>query len=331
MGRREAGPFPHGPSEKSPVRPEGRALALIRKELAKKGVRYEEDEVGDVLDALYEAYESDGAVPTREAFAERCANGEVAQAVLGMGRDPFLKRKLGKRGAAAISAGCVLAVALIGGGAWWAVAAQPQDSRDAGVPVASVSEKKDADGKEKEASGDEGTGAAGGDAESAEAGTQDDGDKAAGDAAAQGTDAGKGQTGSGSTASSGNSGPASGPTDGPAVGSGSSAQAQQPAHTHNWVPVTKTVHHDAQYRTVHHDAVTRDVVICNHCGAQFGSTGEWSAHAKSLALQGVTANVSYRTEPVVVQQAYDEQVLVSDAWDETVTTGYRCSTCGAVR
>jgi len=164
---------------------------------------------------------------------------------------------------------------------------------------------------------------------------------------AQGTDAGKSQTGSGSTASSGtsgnsgskggstassgNSGSASKPTGGSTGGSSSSTQTQQPTHTHNWVPVTKTVHHDAQYKTVHHDAVTKDVVICNHCGAQFGSTSEWSAHAKSLALQGVTANVSYRTEPVVVQQAYDEQVLVSNAWDETVTTGYRCSTCGATK
>lgn len=134
-----------------------KALALIRKELAKKGVWHTENEVEDVLDALYEVYEADGTVPTREAFAERCANEEVTQAVLGMGRDPFLKKKLGKRGVTAICAGCVLAVALIGGGVWWAVTAQPQDSHDAGSSVTSVSEKKDADEKEKEASSDEKT------------------------------------------------------------------------------------------------------------------------------------------------------------------------------
>ena len=31
------------------------------------------------------------------------------------------------------------------------------------------------------------------------------------------------------------------------------------------------------------------------------------------------------------QAAYDEQVQVRDAWDETVTTGYKCSSCGATK
>ena len=39
-----------------------------------------------------------------------------------------------------------------------------------------------------------------------------------------------------------------------------------------WVPpVYKTVHHDAVYQTV-------KVVICNYCGAEFGSTGEFQVH-----------------------------------------------------
>ena len=35
---------------------------------------------------------------------------------------------------------------------------------------------------------------------------------------------------------------------------GSSNKDDTPAHQHNWVAQTKTVHHDAQYKTVHHDA-----------------------------------------------------------------------------
>ena len=31
----------------------------------------------------------------------------------------------------------------------------------------------------------------------------------------------------------------------------------------------------------------------------------------------------------LVKEAYDELVLVKDAWDERVTTGYKCSICGA--
>ena len=144
--------------------------------------------------------------------------------------------------------------------------------------------------------------------------------------------------------SGGNSGSNSG-------NSGSSKKDETPAHQHNWVPVTKTVHHDAEYKTVHHDAeyktvhhdaVTKDVIVSNYSGKEFSSVEEWSEkEATPLMSQGITKNVSYRVETRVVQQAYDEQVLVKGAWDEqvlvkaawdeTVTTGYRCSTCGATK
>lgn len=143
--------------------------------------------------------------------------------------------------------------------------------------------------------------------------------------------------------SGGNSGSNSG-------NSGSSKKDETPAHQHNWVPVTKTVHHDAEYKTVHHDAeyktvhhdaVTKDVFISNYDGQEFNTEAEITAHDKKLLMQGITQNVSYRVETRVVQQAYDEQVLVKGAWDEqvlvkaawdeTVTTGYRCSTCGATK
>ena len=120
-----------------------------------------------------------------------------------------------------------------------------------------------------------------------------------------------------------------------------------PAHQHNWVAQTKTihhdaqyktVHHDAQYKTVHHDAVTKTVNICNQCGQDI--TGNEAAHFKAAALNGGncqschsetrTVQAAY-DEQVKVSDAYDEQVQVSAAWDETVTTGYKCSSCGATK
>ena len=128
---------------------------------------------------------------------------------------------------------------------------------------------------------------------------------------------------------------------------GSSKKDDTPAHQHNWVAKTKTVHHDAQYKTVHHDAVTHQVwhdavteehYICNQCGADITSD-PWGHINNSLMNGGncgsyhstyVTVKQGYY-ETVTDQAAYDEQVQVRDAWEETVTTGYKCSSCGATK
>ena len=123
---------------------------------------------------------------------------------------------------------------------------------------------------------------------------------------------------------------------------GSSKKDDTPAHQHNWVAQTKTVHHDAQYKTVHHDAVTHQVwhdavteehYICNQCGADITSD-PWG-HLDAYDHGGyhssyVTVKQGYY-ETVTDKAAYDEQVQVSAAWDETVTTGYKCSSCGATK
>ena len=123
---------------------------------------------------------------------------------------------------------------------------------------------------------------------------------------------------------------------------GSSKKDDTTAHQHNWVAQTKTIHHDAQYKTVHHDAVTHQVwhdavteehYICNQCGADITSD-PWG-HLDAYDHGGyhssyVTVKQGYY-ETVTDKAAYDEQVQVSDAWDETVTTGYKCSSCGATK
>ena len=128
---------------------------------------------------------------------------------------------------------------------------------------------------------------------------------------------------------------------------GSSKKDDTPAHQHNWVAQTKTVHHDAQYKTVHHDAVTHQVwhdpvteehYICNQCGADITSD-PWGHIDNSLLNGGncggyhssyVTVKQGYY-ETVTDKAAYGEQVQLSAAWNETVTTGYKCSGCGATK
>lgn len=155
-----------------------------------------------------------------------------------------------------------------------------------------------------------------------------------------------GNNGSGNKSDSKPSGVSGNSGSGSSSGS-SSKKDDTPAHQHNWVAQTKTVHHDAQYKTVHHDAqyktvhhdaVVKYVSICNNCGADI--TGNEAAHFKNSLLNGGncgscheesrTVQAAY-DEQVKVSDAYDEQVQVSAAWDETVTTGYKCSSCGATK
>lgn len=155
-----------------------------------------------------------------------------------------------------------------------------------------------------------------------------------------------GNNGSGNKSDSKPSG-GSGNSDSGSSSGGSSKKDDTPTHQHNWVAQTKTVHHDAQYKTVHHDAVTHQVwhdpvteehYICNQCGADITSD-PWGHINNSLMNGGncgsyhstyVTVKQGYY-ETVTDQAAYDEQVQVSKAWDETVTTGYKCSSCGATK
>ena len=111
------------------------------------------------------------------------------------------------------------------------------------------------------------------------------------------------------------------------TGSNQGGSAQ--SHQHNWV--AKTLHHDAVYENqttyVHHDAVTKDVMVCNDCGAE----GIDRAHLKQETMNGGSGG--YHVIKKTITAAYDEpvtkSVLVSAAYDETV--GYYCSTCGATK
>lgn len=132
---------------------------------------------------------------------------------------------------------------------------------------------------------------------------------------------------------------------------------QEAAHTHKWVQQyktetipakTHTVHHDAEYKTVHHDAVTHEEPIyeghyvCTVCGLDMGrSESALGAHGAETGHGYSVEQVQVGTRTVTDQAAYDEKVLVKDAYDETVVdtpestkqvpNGYKCSECGATK
>lgn len=129
-------------------------------------------------------------------------------------------------------------------------------------------------------------------------------------------------------------------------------------HEHIWVEQTKTVLHD---ETGHYEEVevgTRTVIdeeayeepvyqakcICSACGCETDSAEEMNDHLDShydpdlgyidagYSVQQVVIDTVYHPEVSHEEPVYEQQWVVdSEAYEETVVTGYKCSTCGAVR
>lgn len=168
------------------------------------------------------------------------------------------------------------------------------------------------------------------------------------------------------------------------------------AHTHNWVAVTKTVHHNAVTSQVwkedsaawdetvvtkaawdeqvlsqaaydepvlvseaYDEPVYGRVDICNNCGHEFwdpsddinehmaaGCWSGWHTEPRQIGTthhdavyntvhhDAVYTTVHHDAETTVVHHdatGHYETVVTQAAWDETVTTGYKCSGCGATK
>lgn len=124
------------------------------------------------------------------------------------------------------------------------------------------------------------------------------------------------------------------------------AKPSKPAHQHDWKTEYKTVHHEAQYRN---EPVYKDEIVyedrpvykwqaywtCNGCGARFNSDQEAGEHVLFECGTGYTAHeekIQTGTEQVQVGtnkvQIGTNPVLVKEAWDEQVPNGQSCS-CGA--
>lgn len=135
-------------------------------------------------------------------------------------------------------------------------------------------------------------------------------------------------------------------SNGGSTSGGTSTQTH--THTHNWVPITTVVHHDEEghwENVLVSEAWTEEVpiyeeqyrAICNTCGEDI--TDNYAEHIKKHMLNGEGG--SYRNEVVQIQvgtnkinhdAVYDKKWFVDKAaWDETVTTGYRCSSCGETK
>ena len=145
--------------------------------------------------------------------------------------------------------------------------------------------------------------------------------------------------------SSSNSKPSSG------GGSSNSGGTSKPeAHTHNWVAITQQVHHDEEghwEEVVVKPAWTEEVpiyedregAICNGCGADI--TSNIDKHMTDNILAGNMACTGWHTDWKQVQVGTNkiEHPAVTDkkwivdkaAWTETVTTGHKCSSCGATK
>ena len=118
----------------------------------------------------------------------------------------------------------------------------------------------------------------------------------------------------------------------PSNNNGSNSSNSKPAeHTHDWVAVTET-------RTVVDQPAYDEQVpitemkafdICNDCGAELNSSNI-DSHVKDHMIND-TGNGGWHTEWREVVTGY--QTVHHDAvtHTETVTTGYRCSTCGATK
>lgn len=123
-------------------------------------------------------------------------------------------------------------------------------------------------------------------------------------------------------------------------------------HVHYWIAQTKTIHHDAVYETKYvvdqaaydeqPDWKYVDGYICDNCHQEMFTLEEAQMHIQVSAAMGIGMCKSYSAGIVRIppgaqnpihhdEVGHYEQVLVKDAWDETVNNGYKCSICGATK
>ena len=130
---------------------------------------------------------------------------------------------------------------------------------------------------------------------------------------------------------------------------GGNTTNKEEAHTHSWVPITSVIHHDEQghyEKKIVSEAWTeevpiyedKEVMICNDCGAELNASNCYD-HVENHLLSGGKGSwreewrkVQVGTNKINHDAVYEDKWVVDKAaWDETVTTGYKCSSCGATK
>ena len=118
--------------------------------------------------------------------------------------------------------------------------------------------------------------------------------------------------------------------------------AAKPQHTHTWVAQTKNVYHEAtghyENKWVEDSAAWdedqyTEKVVCG-CGAVFDNDNQWEHHSLNTDCIYGYSVLPVKTGTIHHEATgHNEQKWVQDsaAWTETVTTGYKCSGCGATK
>lgn len=170
--------------------------------------------------------------------------------------------------------------------------------------------------------------------------------------ASTGSSGGSSSSESNGSGSSSNSKPSGGNSGNSENTGNSGGSGSVDTHKHSYtIPITETVHHDAithQEDQGHYETVTiseawdgdvyENHTVCYTCGnntiidGQAGSHQIWHAERGETCRYG-TASIVVDTihHPAETEQQWIENwvtVVDKEAWDETVTVGYKCS-CGA--
>lgn len=126
----------------------------------------------------------------------------------------------------------------------------------------------------------------------------------------------------------------------------------KPQHVHTWVAVTKTVHHDAvtheepvyEQQWVQDTAAYDEEVIVEPAAYQCNICGYKTTNIDDMADRCITEGGGYHVAAAVTKTVHHDAtghyenvqtgtktVVDQAAYDETVTTGYKCSGCGATK
>lgn len=155
------------------------------------------------------------------------------------------------------------------------------------------------------------------------------------------SNSGNGSSNSGGSSSSGSSSGSStsgGGNSNSSSGSGgnNSSSTDTPAkHEHSWAAITSTVHHEAtgHYETqvvqaAYDEPIYESRSICNGCGADITSNIDHIFECDPGSFSNKKVQVGTKHHDAVTKQVW---VQDSAAWDETVTTGHKCSGCGKTK
>ena len=116
-----------------------------------------------------------------------------------------------------------------------------------------------------------------------------------------------------------------------------------PTHTHKWIAITKQVWHDAvghnetvwvQDTAAYDEPIYEEHTVCHKCGAYLENLSD-----DNFTIHIAQCRSSYSNKDVQVgtkhheATGHNETKWVQDkaGYYETVTTGYKCSSCGAIK